>query len=315
MTDNPGKKAAAYAGIVFVVLIWGVYPVICAGLLEHYSAGAFTFSGSLISAVALLVFCIPRLKDINADYLRTAVPTGAFVGFASTLQKIGLRYTTPSRYAFLENLSCVAVPVVLYLVFRKKPGKLTVIASLICLSGCFVLTAPDLAGDGRFHLQGELLCAAAGILYGVNIAATGTCARDLNAMLYVMIQMWTNVLISGAAAAALALIRPGGVPLERFVFSFDPVLMLELAALVLSVSTLGWIIRTESMKHVSASSVAVIMPFSSVITGIAAIVSGKDVFSPFLLAGGALIVVSSVLSGIGEVRAARDTCTGTEDKS
>ncbi|MBO7376955.1 MAG: hypothetical protein J6V01_07635, partial [Clostridia bacterium] len=83
----------------------------------------------------------------------------------------------------------------------------------------------------------------------------------------------------------------------------------------LSVSTLGWIIRTESMKHVSASSVAVIMPFSSVITGIAAVVSGKDVFSPFLLAGGALIVVSSVLSGIGEVRAASDTCTGPKDKS
>ena len=61
-------------------------------------------------------------------------------------------------------------------------------------------------------------------------------------------------------------------------------------------------IRTEALKYVNASVVAVIMPFSSVVTGVVAVCVGKDVFAPRLLLGGLAILTASILSGVGDAR-------------
>jgi len=295
------KRALAYIGIAAVVFVWGLYPVFTSDLLGYYSGGAFTLASSLISAVVLLPECLPKLNRIDRSYFKVAIPTGLFVGAANLLQKIGLTYTTPTRYAFLENLSCVAVPVLLYLFIRKRPHPLTVAASLLCLAGCFVLSGVGASGGASFGI-GEILCALAGVFYGVNIAATGVFAIRLNAMLYVMIQMWVNVAVSGVAAIALNAIRLNGRPIEAFVFSWEPRRLLTLAILVLAISTFGWIVRTEALKYVNPSVVAVVMPFSSVVTGIVAVWVGLDVFALPLLFGGLMILLSSILSSVADIR-------------
>ena len=297
------RRTIAYLGIVAVVFVWGLYPVFCSDLLGYYSGGAFSLARSLVSAVVLLPECLPKLKRIDRSYFKVAVPTGFVVGAASLLQKIGLTYTTPTRYAFLENLSCVVVPILLFLWIRKKPHPLTVLASVLCLAGCFVMSG--VSGEGVSIGIGEILCALAGVLYGVNIAATGVFAVRMNAMLYVMIQMWVNVAVSGAAAVALNAIKVGGEPIERFVFSWDWRHLLMIPVLVLAISTFGWIVRTEALKYVNASVVAVVMPFSSVVTGVVAILLGKDTFALPLLFGGLVILLASILSSVADIRESR----------
>lgn len=300
--SNSRRRAIAYAGIIFVMLIWGLFPIFTSDLLHYYSGGMFSFTSSVISAVALLLLCIPKLKLIDKSYFKVAVPTGFFVGLASLLQKIGLQYTTPTQYAFLENLSCVVVPVLLFLFVRKKPGILTVTASVLCLAGCFVLSGLDFSGGGVSFGKGEILCALAGMMYGINIAATGVYAKKMNAMVYVMIQMWVNVVVTGIAALALDRIMINGAPIETIVFSWNWKHLLGIAALVLSISTLGWIIRTESLKYVNASVVAVIMPFSSMVTGVVSVCIGKDTFAISLLLGGLMILIASILSSFDDIR-------------
>ena len=296
------KRTIAYFGIVFVVLIWGLYPVLTSDLLAFYSGGMFSLTGSLVAAVSLLLLCVPKLKLLNCSYFKVALPTGFFVGLANLLQKIGLQYTTPTQYAFLENLSCVIVPLLLFFFIRKKPSALTITASVLCLVGCFVLSGLDFLGKGISFGKGEILCALAGILYGVNIAATGVYAKRLNAMLYVMIQMWMHVIVSGIAVFALDRITIGGEPIEKIVFSWNLKHLLLLAFLVLTISTLGWIIRTEALKFVNASVVAVLMPFSSAVTGIVAVCIGDDVFTLHLLLGGLIILLSSILSSVADIK-------------
>ena len=76
----------AYASIIFVIFLWGVYPVLTAGILEFFSGGIYSLIGSAASAVALTIICIPRLKLLNASYLRVAVPTGFAVATANLIQ-------------------------------------------------------------------------------------------------------------------------------------------------------------------------------------------------------------------------------------
>ena len=59
------------------------------------------------------------------------------------------------------------------------------------------------------------------------------------------------------------------------------------------------------MKHVDASVVSVIMPFSAVITGVVSVIFGIDTLSFNLVAGGLLGVAAVIISG------ADDRQTGT----
>ena len=310
---DSNKRLIAYAGLIFVIIIWGLYPIFAADLLTCYSPSIFTFVSSLISGIALLVICIPRLKLLDLSYFKVAVPTGCFFALANLFQKIGLPYTTPTQYAFLENLSCVVVPILLFIFIRKKTGVLTIAASVLCLAGCFVLSGLDLSSGGVAFGKGEILCALAGVFYGVNIAATGAYAKKLYAPLYVMIQMWMNVAVSLISAVVLNRVQVNGAPIEQIRFLWEWKRLLFLVLIVLSVSALGWVIRTAALKYVNASVVAIMMPFSAAITGVCDVVLGTQAFTLSLILGGTLVVVSSILSSIDDVK--RDDRKRATDKT
>ena len=288
------KKYMAYLGLVFVILVWGIGPLITLRFYRYYSPTIRIAFGDTVSILALLLICRKKLHLLDKNYLRVAIPTGFFMALANILQKIGLQYTTPSHYAFLENLSCIAVPVLMFVLTKKKPGVLTVIAALLCLVSSFILSGMSARSDG-VSAVGDLLCALAGILYGVNIAGTGAYAKKFFAPLYLLIQMATELVVSFVGAWALH-----GTGVERIQFTPDWRLLLANAVFVLISSTLCWVIRTNAMKRVDATVVAVMMPFSSVVTTVASVLLGSDTLSWNLVIGALLGLVAIILSGFGD---------------
>ncbi len=293
-----------YMALSFVILTWATSPVINSYLYNYYSATLCSTISSFAAAMSLIIICRKKLNLLNKDYLKIAVPTGLINSAASLVQKIGLQYTTPVRYAFLENLSCVVVPVLMYIFIRKKPGAVKICAAVLCLVGCFILAGGDVTEGGGFGV-GELLCALSGILYGVNIAATGAFSKKLYAPLYVMIHMIVSFAMSAVTMVLLNFVQIGGVPIEPVRFEWNVWLLLVIVASALVSNTLCWIIRTNVMKHLDASVVAVMMPFSAVITGILSIIFGMDVLTPNLVVGALVCLTAAILSGFGDNHEAR----------
>ena len=306
------KRIFAYAAIIFVVFVWGVSPLLTSNALGYYSATAYSFMGALISGIALLIICLPRLKELNATYFKVAIPTGLFNALANLLQKIGLPYTTPTHYAFLENLSCVAVPILLFVFIKKKPSILTITASTLCLAGCFVLSGIDFSKDGLTLGKGEILCALAGVFYGVNIAGTGVYAKKLYAPLYVMLQTWVNVFVSLFTAIVLNYTKINGEAISPFVFSWEIKALAFVGVLTLISSTFCWIVRTHAMKFVNASVVAVMMPFSAVVTGVVSVLIKTDAPSLNLFLGGGIVLIATILSAIDDVHDKKESLPKSE---
>lgn len=290
-----------YAALIFVVFVWGVGPLLTAYNYKYYSPAICTATSALISAISLLLISLKHLKLLNRDYFKIAIPTGIFNSVASLLQKIGLQYTTPTNYAFLENLSCIVVPVLLFIFIRKKPSVITVLASVLCLVGSFILSGVNFSDNSIGFGKGEILCALAGIFYGVNIAATGVYAKKLYAPLYVMIQIWIHAAISFATAFALNAITVNGAPIEAIQFSWQFKHLLLPITLALVSSTLCWIIRTNVMKHIDASVVAVVMPFSAVIAGVSSVLFGMDELTLNLVLGGVIGFAAAMLSSFADI--------------
>ena len=290
------KKTLSYLGLFFVVLVWGTGPLTNKLFLAYYSPSFDVFFSSAASALVLFILCRKKLHLLTREYFYVALPLGFFYTAAHLSQKIGLQYTTPTVFSFLENLSCLVVPFLMWLFLKKKPAALQFLGSIVCLFSAAALSG---LGAGGFSLGvGELLCALAGILYGVNIAGTGAFAKRFDAALYIMVLLGFEGLLSLIISLVF---HASGV--EPIAFSFDPLLLFPRLAVALVTSTLCWVIRTNSMKYVDATAVAVIMPFCSIIAGVLSVLFGMDVLTPNLIVGAVLGLAAMLICAAGDYMA------------
>ncbi len=291
------KKPMAYLGLFFVVFMWGCAPQLSLELYKFYSPTArLAFSGAIL-LITYFAMSWKHIKELNKDYIKVGLTTGCFMAFANISQKIGLLYTTPAKYAFLENLSCISVPILMYIYVKKKPTVITVLSCITCLVSVFVLNGVSFGGGSAWGI-GEILCAIAGILYGFNIAGTGVFAKKFYPPLYLAVQGISALVIYTVSALVFDRFSLGsaGKPIEAIVFSWQPQHILFLLFVTLITSALCWIIRTNSMKYVDASAVAIIMPFSSVVTSVISISLGSDTLSLNFVLGAALSLLAILMS-------------------
>ena len=290
------SKRLAYAGLILVVVLWGISPLATLYFYEYYSPTIRVSFTAMICAVSMMIIARKKWHLLNKTYFKVAIPTGFFMAMANIMQKIGLQYTTPTNYAFLEKLSVLVVPILLFFFIKKKPGILTILGAVLCLFSSFTLTGmkPDMTG---ISLVGDLLCALAGIFYGVNIAGTGAFAKKLYTPLYLMIQMFVEMIVSAIGSVVFHV-----TGIERIMFDFDWRLIVANVIYVLIISTFCWLIRTNAMKHVDASVVAVMMSFSSVVTMVLSVLAGSDVLTVSLIVGAVLGLISIILSALGDRR-------------
>lgn len=283
-----------YVGMVFVVLIWSLFPIVTQSLFALYTPSLWDSAGSVISVVSLLIICRKKLKQLNWQYFKVAVPTGAFFSAACLLQKFGLTMSTPAMFAFLENLSVIFVPILMLIFAKQKLTWVKMLSAVICLGGVFILCC----GDGQLQFgKGEVLCALAGIFYSVNIAGTGAFAKKLDTGLYLMVQFMVHCVISVTYSVLF---------LEEWSFSFAPQHLLSLVGIVLISTVLCWVIRTACLKKLDPSFVVVIMPFTAVITGVVSVLVGTDALSFGLVAGAVLIFTAILISGLADTHTAEE---------
>ena len=300
MKKNKNSRLAAYIGIIVVVVIWGLIPSAKKALIgDSFSASVYSAITTFSAACGLLVISYKELKKLDKSYFKVAIPTGACVGVAALAQALAYNFeASPTNQAFLENLSCVVVPIILFILAKKRPSVFSIMATVLCLVSSAVLAG--VSETGLNFRTADILNAVAGVFYGINIALTGIYAKKYVASLYVMIQLFVQTAFSLILAVVFNFLSIGGELVDPFVFTPNLLLILAVVAIGVLSNAVCWTVRTEAMKHVSANVVAVIMPFSAVVTGIFSVVIGQDEPTSTLLIGAILGLAAGFLSAIGD---------------
>lgn len=155
------KKYSGPLMLLLTAAIWGAAFVAQSVGMDY--VGPFTFNSvrSLLGGVFLIpcilllkrlgFVCIPERREERRDLVKGGVVCGVLLGVASSLQQIGIGYTTVSKAGFITALYVVVVPI-LGLFFRKKvPGLiwgcvgLSVVGLyLLCMSGGASLGTGDI---------------------------------------------------------------------------------------------------------------------------------------------------------------------------
>lgn len=283
-TTNKGKYLL---GLIFVVLVWGTSPLFTKGFVyRYYEPGFVALFDTAVAAVAMGVIAIPRMKHFNKQYL-WALVTGFFYSAACIAQKFALKQTTPGIYAFLENLSCIVVPFLLWALTAKRPSFMKILSCVICLVSSFVISGGFSGGSMN---TGVILCAVAGIFYGVNIAGTAFFAQKLDTSLYLCLQFFENFVITSIYVLFF----------DHFSFTPHYGALAGMVFQMLFSSVFCWCLRTTCLKHLDAVTVAVVMPMSAVVTTVFSVIFGMDTVSLSLVLGAGLGLLSIAVSEIAD---------------
>lgn len=165
------KKLIGNLLLLLTAIIWGSAFVAQRVGMEHI--GPFTFNAvrSLLGGLVLLpvIYAMNRKrKPKSKEMARNTRVGGLFCGLvlfaASSLQQVGMQYTTVGKASFITALYIVLVPI-LALLLHKRPRPLTWLAVALSAMGLYLLCIRE----GFTIGTGDALILCCALLFSVHI--------------------------------------------------------------------------------------------------------------------------------------------------
>ena len=294
-------KPIAFITLLIVVALWGVAPVISKSIFDGalYSPGILIALRGLFSIIAMAIIINKGFKKVNKSYL-ICIPAGIILSAAYIFQFVGLKYTVPSKNAFLENISCITIPIFMFIFIREKPTWYSIVSAVVCVIGSLFLVGNGFDFLHFFrsgNLLGDGLSAIGGLFFGLDIAFTKVFCKDKDPLLYVFFQL----VVLTVVATGYSLIFETSV-FNNFAISFEILDILQVIFLGVVCTALCWVARAWAMKSIDAVTVSLLVPLSAVIASVLSIGLHLEEFTWNLLIGGIIILLSIAVSAIFDYR-------------
>ncbi len=265
--------------LIAVCFIWGSTFVVVKDALAHASPIVFlALRFTLASAALALIF----RRAINKNYRTNPIwaagaLTGLFLFLGYVLQTVGLRYTTPSKSAFLTGLCIVMVPVFAAVFERKRPGPSEGIGVVIATAGMALMTLrPGTLSIGR----GDLLTIGCAAAFAIHILLIGHFAPKYGFQAFAVAQL--------ATAAVLALGTFWWV--EPAVLHWTPGLAAAIIVTGLFATAFAFAAQSWAQQYTTPTRTALIFAMEPVFAWLTSFVLAGEVLSARAALGGILIL-------------------------
>ena len=161
--------------LFLTAFIWGTAFVAQSVGMDHIGPFTFNAARSLVGGVALIPvvlvfdrFKTPQRRQEEKANRKTlllgGLSCGVALGVASSLQQVGIQYTTVGKAGFITALYIVIVPI-LGLFFRKKVGVKLWVSVVIAILGLYLLC---MSGSLKLEL-GDFLVLLCAFAFSVHI--------------------------------------------------------------------------------------------------------------------------------------------------
>ena len=273
------KYIGGIVALFLAAFAWGSAYTVMKSNLEIFPAMWLLGIRFAIAGALMAVICLPKWKELDKQTVCHGVWMGILLYMEFFFFTVGIQYTTASRSAFVVAAYIIFVPGAYWLVFRKRPGKLDVAASVTCLLGAAIILL-DSAGGGIN--KGDLLTVGSSLFYAVHVMYGSVYAKQHSPLLLNMLQIGTAGII-GLAAAFLTTPFPTGVQFADFG-----------GAIYLAVGStiIPYLLSLVGQRYVRPTTSAVILSFESVFGCLASVLVLGDRLTPRFVLGAAVVLFS-----------------------
>lgn len=179
--------------LLLTALIWGFAVVLQTTVVDVI--GTFTFNGIryLIGAISLL----PLLKYARSGVdkkrcIGLGIIMGLCISIGANLQQEAMAHgINAAKVGFITSLYMIFVPILNFIMYKQKTGKLILVSIVISVFGLYFLSG----GHFKFEI-GDLLLIGCAFFFALQIVLIGAYAKDLNSVQLSFVQYVTSGLSS-----------------------------------------------------------------------------------------------------------------------
>ncbi len=282
------KEFAADIALVSVALSWGTTFVIVENAIRNVPVFSFLFLRFFLAFLLMALISLKFKKQLCLPLVKSGLFLGIlfFLGYAS--QTYGLVYTKSSIVAFITGLNVIIVPMVIYILFRKKVYIFSITGAIVAAIGLWMLTgANGIDSIGK----GELYSLACAIFFAIHIVYTAKLSRKYNVFLLVSIELLTVSLLSLIFSLA---IDPFTMPKT---YSFA--LILALITTVIFATVYALFVQTYMQQFTTPTKTAIIFTMEPVSAAVFSYYYAHEILNLTQVAGGIVMVSAMLIAEIG----------------
>lgn len=170
------RTLKAHLLLALITLIWGVTFVLVKAAIHFVTPMLFVAVRMALAAAALALIYRRHLRQITAAAVKNGAVVGLFLFLGYMFQTTGLRFTTPSKAAFLTGAAAVLVPVFLIAFWQAHIQRWRIVGILTALAGLFLMTVPagrQAVADFANVNRGDILAAGCAVAFAFHIIFVG----------------------------------------------------------------------------------------------------------------------------------------------
>jgi len=263
--------------LVAITMLWGTTFIMVHMAVR--TAPPFFFVGFRFLLAALVVALIFRrvLWPLKGRELFAGGLIGLSIAVGYGMQTVGLVTISSSMSAFITALYAPIVPLLQWLILRRRPQLGNWLAIVLCFSGLVLLSDPDWANFSFSY--GEIVTMIAAVAVAAEIVLIGTFAPDMDSRRLTFVQL----AVASMGAFAIMPVVGESFPAFSYVWFGAAVAMAFMTAIIQL--TMNW-----AQKSVSPTRATIIYTGEPVWAGIIGWLVG-EAFTSNSVAGAALIVI------------------------
>lgn len=266
------NRTSATFLLVLATVFWGFAFIAQKNAMEYM--GPLTFIGVryLVGGLVIVPLAVWEYRRSSHKISRRSWAGIAFVSvnflLGSWLQQAGLQMTTATNGGFLTGFYVFFVPLILLLVFRKKPHPIVWFCAPLALAGLYYLNGGSLDSLNR----GDVLIMICSVFWALHVLMLGFLSRETGLPIFISA-------VSFLSAGALAGV--GAFALETPTIEAVSNGWLEIAYAAIFSTSIAFTLQAVGQMHVPPANAAIIL-------------SGEALFAAI---GGALILSERLTLG------------------
>lgn len=273
---------AADCGLLLAAIFWGFSFAAMKGALDAFPTFWVLAMRFMASFLILYSFLGHRFIGAPKQLYKLGLITGLFMFAGFAAQTYGLNFTASGKQAFLTSIYVILVPLLTWAITRVFPGKISMIASLICCLGMWFLTSDDLSS---FNM-GDAFTLLSVIFYAGHIMMIGYSTKHVDPILFATLQIG----LVGVLSLATALTFETWTGFN----GMDGIFEIGFAVLFPTIG--AFLLQNVSQKYTTATHAALIMSLEGVFGVAAGIYFLSEPFTFRMGIGCALILLAVVIS-------------------
>lgn len=273
------NKHLADAMLLMVAIIWGGGFIGTDAALKTFEPFTILMLRFGIAFLIMLTFGFKQVKNAKRKDIINGLIAGTFLFLAFAFQTFGLKYTTPSKNAFLTATNVIMVPYIMWYISKHSPKKKEIVSSLLCVTGIACLT---LNADSLVLSFGDTLSLICAVFYAFHIISLSKFSKESNITVINTLQMFSAFILSLISFPIFETF-PQSVSIE----AWGSILYIAVFS-----TCLAFAMQTYAQKYTTANAASLIMCTESIFATLFSVLLLNEILTPLMIIGGCLIFIS-----------------------